>query len=143
MLRRTLLEIGAMMALGANYAAVCVIAFVWGPDAFARVGGAHSELLIYILILFIVSLLFGALIIDMKKTLFYTIGSIVIGIALATAIISAPSVMSPGDIILLDFSITVALATVSRLFVVGITFMIVGAILGSFVGDMVSELPET
>lgn len=133
MLGKNLREMGAMVALGINYATAYMIAFVWDwptPD---------SELLIHILLIFIFSFLFGAIIVNMKKTFFYTFGAVAIGMASATAVISAPSLILTGNIELVDLDITLAVTSVSRIFLVGITFVIVAVIAGCFVGGAVSE----
>jgi len=129
--RRKLLEIGAMIALGVNYATAYVTAFVW------QTGG--PDLIIHILMMFVVSLLFGALMVDIQKTVLYTAGSIAIGISIATALIVAPPAMLTQNIELLSFDIALALHFVARLFIVGITFIIIGVIVGCFVGDALSE----
>lgn len=134
MFRRKMLEIGAMIALGIDYAAAYVTAYVWHASG--------SELIIHILIIFVFSLLYGALIIDLEKTIFYTMGSIVIGASLAIVAIVAPSLTLTGNIELLNFEITVALHFVGRFLIIGITFIIVGAIIGCFVGDAMSEQSE-
>lgn len=134
MFRRKMLEIGAMIALGIDYAAAYVTAYVWHTSG--------SELIIHILIIFVFSLLYGALIIDLEKTIFYTMGSIVIGASLAIVAIVAPSLTLTGNIELLNFDITVAVHFVGRFLIIGITFIIVGAIIGCFVGDAMSEQSE-
>jgi len=131
MFRRRMLEIGAMIALGIDYATAYVTAFVWHAS--------DSELTAHILVIFVFSLLYGALIVDFEKTIFYTLGSIVIGASLAIAVIVAPSLTLAGNIELLNFDMAVALHFVGRFLIVGITFMMVGAIVGCFIGDAMSE----
>ncbi|HKZ93453.1 MAG TPA: hypothetical protein VJ249_02575 [Candidatus Bathyarchaeia archaeon] len=133
MTRRTLLELGAMLALGVNYAGAWVIAFIWNwPDP-------DSELYVHLLVMLVVSLLFGSLIVDIKRTLFYTIGSIIMGIGLATILIAMPAILaeSAGGI---DASVSVALSAISKLFVVSVPFLMIGVFAGCFVGDAFSEI---
>jgi len=133
MLRRLLLEIGVMAATGVNYAGGYIVAFVWDFPA------PHTELFLHILMMFFFSVLSGAVIADFRKGILYTIGSIMLGIFLATAIISAPSMLLGESIALVDVSITVALVAITRLFILGVTFQILGIIIGGFIGDAVSE----
>jgi hypothetical protein len=88
MMRKKLLGIGAMFALGVNYASLWIVAFIWNwPNA-------DSELIVHIILMLVLSILFGALIVDMKKALFYSVGSIIIGIVLATVIIAMPALIA-------------------------------------------------
>lgn len=132
--RTKLREIGALMALGISYATTYVTAYIWdwpSPD---------SELLIYIFVIFLISFLFGAEIVDMKKTLFYMLAAIAVGFSIACLVIIAPALTLTTELGLLEFDLTVALTAVSRLFIIGITFKIIGAITGCFAGDAISEL---
>lgn len=134
MLSRKMLEIGAMIALGINYATAYVTVFVWHTIGL--------ELGIHILMIFVFTLLYGALIVDIEKTIFYTAGAIVIGASLAIAVIVAPSLAIAENIELTNFDIAIALHFVARFLILEITFIIVGAIMGCFVGDAVSSRSE-
>lgn len=136
MLRRKILETGAMVALGVNYAGAFIITSIWNYPT------ADSKLLLHISIVFAVSILFGAIIVDLKKALLYTIGSIVVGLVLATTIMASPSIVVEG-IEFLDASVSLALIAVSRLLVVGVTFVFLGIIIGCFVGEAIPGQPET
>lgn len=133
MMRKNLLGIGAMFALGVNYAAAWIVAFIWNwpnPD---------SELTVHVLLMLLVSMLFGALIIDMKRALFFSVGSIIMGFVLATVIIAMPALIveGPGGI---EASVTVAVSTIAKLFVVSVTFLIIGVFAGCIVGDAVTGI---
>jgi len=133
MIRKRLLEIGAMLALSVNYASAWVAALIWNwpnPD---------SELVIHIVIMLAISLLFGAIIVDMKRAIFYAVGAVAIGIVIATVIIAMPALIAegPGGI---EVSFTVALSTIAKLFVVSVTFLIIGVFAGCFIGDAVTGI---
>lgn len=133
MIRRRLLEIGAMLALSVNYASAWVAALIWNwpnPD---------SELVIHILIMLAISLLFGAIIVDMKRAIFYSIGAVVIGFVIATVIIAMPALIAEGPKGI-EVSFMVALSTISKLFVVSVTFLIIGVFAGCFIGDAVAGI---
>jgi len=135
--RRKLLEIGAMVALAINYTSTYVITFVWDWPSL------NSEIPVNLLWMFALSFLFGLLIVDIKKTLFYTLGSIVMAIPLATVAISAPSMALTENIELLDLDITLAITHISRLFILQITFIMIAAIIGCFVSDVQLGQSET
>jgi len=121
-----------MIACGFNFSAAYINAIIWNwpnPD---------SELYVYILSLFFVSLLFGAIIVDITKSIYYTLGSAAISILLAAAMIAAPSAISGGGATAVDVSLTVALASVLRLFIIGVSFIVFGMLIGCFVGDAIS-----
>jgi hypothetical protein len=57
------------------------------------------------------------------------------GAILAIAIITAPTIILTEYAMFMDTTMTVALVTVARFFIIGATFLILGAIIGSFFGD--------
>lgn len=133
MMRKRIAELGAMLALGVNYASAWVVAFIWNwpnPD---------SELVVHVVLMLALSMLFGALVVDMKKALFYSIGAIVTGIVLATVLLTMPAVLveSSGGI---EASFTVALSSISKLFVISVTFLIIGVFAGCIIGDAVTGI---
>lgn len=135
MTRRRLLEIGAMAALGVIYAAAWITAFIWNWPT------ADSELTVHIVVMLVTSLMFGALIVDMKKTLMYSVGSMVIGIMLASVVIAMPALIAEGPKEI-EASFTVALSTISKLFIVSISFLIIGLFIGCFVGDAITGIEQ-
>lgn len=126
---QALLEAGATILLGLDLAAAYVTGFIWDPTS-------EWQLLIHLVIVFLVSLLFGALVADMKKTLFHLIASIILGVSLAIFIITSPALIFATNAALVDATLTVALVGVARLFMVGVTFIMLGAFAGNFVGEM-------
>lgn len=132
--RGVFLEFGAMLVLSIDFAAAFVFAFVWGPGAYARVYGAESSLIVYAFMILVPSMLFGTLVIDIRKILLYAIASTVIGALVAIVIISVPSMMA-GELI--DTTITVAISSVGRFLIIGISIIILGIVVGSFAGDRI------
>lgn len=133
MQRRLLLEIGAMLALGINYAGAYVVAIVWNWPTL------ETELYIHLAALFLAGFLFGMLVVNLQRALIYTIVAIVIGMALAVVFVSLPSFMLGEAYEAIDLSFTVALATVSRLFVVGVVFQLIAPFFGCFLGDVLFQ----
>jgi hypothetical protein len=140
--REIFFETGAMLALSIDLAAAFVFAFVWGPGAYARAYGSEIGLIVYVLMSFFPSLLFGAVVIDIRKILLYAIGSIIIGAVVAIVVIAAPSMMVGEGVALVDTTITVAIASVARYLLIGTTFIILGMIVGGFAGDRIAGQGE-
>lgn len=140
-----MLELAAMFALGANIAATYVITFVWSPTASYTFtfGLEQMHLFIHLIVIFVTSFLFGAIMGDIGKTFVYTIGSTAIGALLAIALITAPTIMLTEYAAFMDTTMTVAVVAVARLFIVGATFLILGAIIGSLTGDTLAGRIES
>lgn len=118
--------------LSVGIAATYFTAFVWGTTS-------DVQLIVHLATIFIISLLFGTILIDTRKALLYAIGSIAMGGALAIAIITVPSLILSEAVELVDTTVTVALVAVARLFLLGVTFLVLGVMVGSFVGDALIE----
>lgn len=148
--RRKMLEIAVTVAFGVNLAAAYVIAFVWTPAPASSPGGfsfgiEQMYLFLHIAIIFSASFTFGTVIADISKTLIYTIVAAAIGATLAIAAITAPTIILTEYAMFMDTTMTVALVTIARFFIVGATFLVLGSIIGSFVGDSLSNrmAPDT
>lgn len=148
--RRKMLEIAVTVAFGVNLGAAYVIAFVWTPAPASSAGGfsfgiEQMYLFLHIAIIFSASFTFGTVIADISKTLIYTIVAAAIGATLAIAAITAPTIILTEYAMFMDTTMTVALVTIARFFIVGATFLVLGSIIGSFVGDSLSNrmAPDT
>ena len=140
--RKKTLEIAATVAFGVNLAAAYVIAFVWTPvssNVGFSFGPEQMYLFLHLAIVFLASFLFGTVIADIAKTLIYTIVAVAMGAILAIAIITAPTIILTEYAMFMDTTMTVALVTVARFFIIGATFLILGAIIGSFFGDSLAD----
>ena len=133
MLRRTLLELIAVLGLSVDYAAAYLVIFIW------NVPTPNSELVLHIAIVFGASLLFGALIANITKTIIYTLASIVIGIGVAMAMILAPPITLGAGPDLINFYMSVGLMELSRLFIIGISFLVLGTLLGSLLAETIKR----
>ncbi len=132
-----------MVAFGVNLSAAYVMAFVWTPESRGfsfEIGQMY--LFLHIAIVFFTSFAFGAITADIAKALIGTIGAVVIGAVLAIAVITSPTIIFPEYAALMDTTMTVALVSVARFFIVGATFLVVGTIIGTFFGASPAERPE-
>jgi hypothetical protein len=141
--RRRMLEIAATIAFGVNLAAAYVIGFVWTPNVYAHsgydFGPEQMYLFLHVALVFFSSFLFGTIIADITKTLIYTIVAAAIGAILATAIITAPAIIFTEYAMFVDATMTVALVTIVKFFIIGATFLVLGAIIGSFFGNSLAN----
>ena len=145
MIRQKTLDIVTMVAFGLNLAAAYVIAFVWTPTSSASgfsFGIEQMYLFLHIAIIFFTSFLFGTLTHDIAKTLIHTIGAVVIGVVLAIAIITSPTIIFSEYSSFMDTTMTVAVVTVARFFIVGATFLVIGTMIGTFFGGSLEGRPE-
>lgn len=144
--RQKMFEMATMVAFGVNLAAAYVIAFVWTPTSTAysafSFGPEQMYLFLHLAIVFLASFLFGAVISDIAKTLIYTIGAVALGVTIAIAVITAPTIILTEYAAFMDTTMTVALVAVARYFIVGATFLVLGAILGNFFGDAIAGHSE-
>lgn len=118
---RLMLAIGTILALSIDYAAIYVLAFIWNLD-----------ILYYMLIILVLSLLFGAVVVDLKKTIIYMSVALLFGTFISVGVLSVPS-LSLGE----GETITLILAYISRYFLLSLFPSIPGIILGCFVGDAI------
>ena len=99
-------------------------------------------LFLHIAIIFFTSFLFGTLTHDIAKTLIHTIGAVVIGVVLAIAIITSPTIIFSEYSSFMDTTMTVAVVTIARLFIVGATFLVIGTMIGTFFGGSLEGQSE-
>lgn len=141
-----MLELAVTIAFGVNLAAAYVIGFVWTPNAYAHsgydFGPEQIYLFVYVALVLLSSFLFGTIIADITKTLIYTIVATVIGAILATAIITSPAIISVEYSMFVDTTMTVALVSVAKFLILGATFLVLGAIIGSFFGNSLANRTE-
>lgn len=144
--RKRILEIAATVAFGVDLAAICVIGFVWTPNVYSHsgyeFGPEQMYLFLHVAVVFLISFLFGTSIADITKTLIYTIVAVALGAILAIAIITVPTIVSPEYAMFVDTTMTVALVTVVKFIILGATFLVLGAIIGSFFGNSLTARIE-
>lgn len=129
MLGRTPFELVATITLAINYAAAYVVTFVWDVPT------PSLELALHIGIVLVASLLFGTLIADIKKTIVYTVVSVIMGIAIAMIAIIMPALILAEGPGIIDLYLSVGLSELSRLFIIGISFVVLGTLVGAFLAE--------
>jgi len=128
-----ILELAATIALSLDYMGAYIMAVLWKWPI------EGMTLFVYILIVLIVSFLFGIYFVDLRKSVIYTAVSIVIGMFLAIALMSAPPMILASEYMSIDAAISMAVTLISKLLLVGVTFAFVGTIAGCIVADMLAE----
>jgi len=124
-------EVAVVLALSANYMSITLLNTVWRLETF----------LLFPMLL-IVSLLMGMVTMDTKKALIYACITVFIGTALTTlAMVLPPIVLGEGASVV-DSALNTALISVSKLLIFSVIVFIVGAILGSFLGEWLEPIEE-
>lgn len=123
---RSMKEIGFFLALNANYVGAYVLTIVWKLDP-----------LYYALIVLVSSFLFGAVVVDLTKSTVYTSVSIFLGAALATGLLSAPSLIFAES-----ETLTIVLTILVRYLLISLIVSIFGMLIGCIVGDMLLSNKE-
>jgi len=119
-------EIGLTIGQCFNVACLFIISIVWRID-----------ILGFILLVFLVSFAFGAVIANLARTVAYNLIAIIAGTALAVAFFALPQIMFAET-----ESIMLVLSYIGRLLLIGMIVYFVGAFLGSFLVEMRIEKSE-
>ena len=114
------LEIGLTIGQCFNIACTFILSIIWSID-----------ILGFIILIFLISFAFGAVIANLAKTVAYNLVAIFAGTALAVALVALPQIMFAET-----ESIMLVLGTIGRLLLVGMIVYFVGALLGSFLVEM-------
>jgi len=128
---RLISEVAVVLALSANYMSITLLNTVWRLETF----------LLFPMLL-IVSLLMGMVTMDTKKALIYACITVFIGTALTTLVMVLPPMVLGEGASVVDSALNTALISVSKLLIFSVVVFIVGAILGSFLGEWLEPIEE-
>lgn len=117
---------GLIMASSLNYAAANLLVIIWG-----------FELHYYLLAVFIISLLIGALALNIQKSIIIAYSSMFGGLLIASAIYFAPYAIFAESNVRINLSATVLFSFLAKIFLVSAVLYFLGAILGCFLGEHV------
>jgi len=123
--------LGLVAASSINYACITVLLIFWQLD-----------LIPYILLTLLTSLMIGTIGADMAKSLFYTISGVAIGTSLGSAIYLAPFSIFGESLQATNVASFVLFSILGKHFLIGLSFYIVGAIAGAFIGENISYRQE-
>ncbi len=128
---------GIVIASGLNYAGVTLLMLFWGRSEFFF----PAEVLMYFIILmFSVSFMMGALLVDLERAFVYSILGLIIGNAIAVTIFLAPYNMFGESVGAVNVATLVVLSAVGKHLLISIAPYLVGTILGCFMGESLTRL---
>lgn len=127
-MRRSIKHLGVVIACCFNYAGACLLIILWRIDIFY-----------YLPIAFIISCMIGLLIVEIERTVIYTILCMVIGNAMAAAILLSPSVIFKASVGEVNIASFLVLSSIGKLFLVSAVVYFLGAIFGCFLGEKTTE----
>lgn len=125
------LQLGIVLASSLNYAGATLLNLIWS-----------WEFYLLLPILAVTSFLMGMTVVNMKRAIVYATISIFLGSTLVTVIMSAPPMLLSESPATVDAAITVALSQVSELLIFNIIVCILGAAMGSLVGELQEPIEE-
>lgn len=117
---------GLVAASSVNYACIAVLTIFWQLD-----------LIPFMFIALLMSLMIGIIGADIARSLFYTIAGVVVGTFLGAAIYLAPYSIFGESLQATNIASFVLFSILGKHFLVGLSLYMVGAIAGSFIGESI------
>ena len=131
-MRRLLWNLFLVVASSFNYASISLLVIVWKLD-----------LLYYLPMVFIISCMIGAVVVDITRSIIYTYTCMVIGHTIAIAIFLFPYIVFAASVQRTNAAIMVVLNILVKVFLVSAIVYFFGAILGCFLGEKLLEQIQT
>jgi hypothetical protein len=131
-MRKLLWNLCLLVASSFNYASVSLLLIVWNLD-----------LLYYLPLVFIISCMIGALVVDIAKSIIYTYACMTIGHIIAIAIFLFPYLIFEESVQRTNVAVMAVLNSLVKVFLVSAIVYFFGAILGCFVGEKLLERIQT
>ena len=121
-------RLAVVIASSFNYAGACLLVAIWG------VNPAY-----YLMMIFAISVMIGAVIVDLRDSIIYTYVSMGIGIVIATAIFMAPYMLFQEPVYRVNAAIMVFFSAITKAILFGLIVYFLGALFGSYLGEKSSE----
>lgn len=115
---------GLIIASSLNFAAANLLIMIW-----------RFELPFYMLTVFVLSVLIGALALTIQKSILIAYASMFGGLIIASAIYFAPYVIFAESTVRINLSATVLFSFMAKVFLVSAVLYFLGAIVGCFLGE--------
>ncbi len=93
----------------------------------------------YLPVAFLISLLIGLTIVELKRSIVYAIASTVLGSAIASTILLAPYSIFAASVGRVNIAGVLILSTIAKIFLLSAFVPFVGAAFGSFLGERTLE----
>jgi len=135
-IRNAAWELCVVLLSALSYAGACLMVVPWGFHIFT-----------YLPVAFIISLLIGLTIVELKRSIVYAIASMALGSAIAATILLAPYSIFAASVSRVNIAGVLILSTIAKIFLLSAFVPIVGSALGSFLGEKTlpkaeSEMPS-
>ena len=130
-MQKSIRDLGVVVASCFNYAGACLLIILWRIDIFY-----------YLPIAFVISCMIGLLIVDVERSVIYTLICTVMGNAIAAAILLSPYMIFAEDVGSTNVASYLVLSSIAKLFLISVTVYFLGAALGCFLGEKISEQNE-
>lgn len=123
-MRRSMWVLFLLGASSLNYASVSLLVIVWRLDIFY-----------YLPMVFIISCMIGALVVDITKSIIYTYTCMIIGYMITIATFLLPYVIFAESVERINLAIIAVLNTIVKVFFISAIVYFLGAIVGCFLGE--------
>lgn len=119
-----LVRLAIVIASAFNYAGACLLVAIWNFNPFY-----------YVIIIFAISVVIGAVMVEIKDAIVYTYASMSIGIVIATLLFMAPYVLLQEPVSRMNAAMMVFFGAIGKVLLMGLIFYFLGALLGCFLGE--------
>lgn len=131
MKRQILLTLLIALASSLNFAGAILLNVVWKID-----------LLLYMPLAFMMSFLMGVILVNMGRSLISACVSLFLSSAIVTAVMTLPPVIIGEGASVIDEALMSTLNAVSRILLFNLVVCILGALVGSLVGELLEPFEE-
>lgn len=122
--QRSITHLGVVVASCFNYAGAGLLVILWKMDIFY-----------YLPIAFIISCMIGLLIVEIERSVIYTVVCVVVGNAMAAGMLFAPYLIFAAGVGSVNIASLLIFSSIGKLFLVSVAVYFVGVILGCFLGE--------
>lgn len=129
-IRNSAWELCVILLSAISFAGACLMVVPWGFHIFT-----------YLPVAFIISLLIGLTIVDIKRSIVYAVASMVLGSVIAATILLAPYSIFAASVSRVNIAGVLILSTIAKIFLLSAFVPIVGSAVGSFLGE--GTLPKS
>jgi len=128
--QRSITHLGVVVASCFNYAGAGLLIILWKIDIFY-----------YLPIAFIISAMIGLLIVEIERSIIYTIVCVVVGNVMAAGILFSPYIVFAESAGSINIASLLIFGSIGKLFLVSVAVYFVGVALGCFLGEKTTH-PE-
>ena len=123
-LSNPLVRLAIVAASSFNYAGAYLLVAIWNFNP-----------VYYLTMIFALSVVIGAVMVDIRDAIVYTYASMGIGIVMATTAFMAPYIILQEPVLRVNIALMVFFSAVGRVILMGLIVYFLGALLGSFLGE--------